>query len=165
MKPVHVGLVADPHSPTQMARRLEGLDPPDGEDTDQWDFEILSEPFATDCEDFETALAHLREHAQEHDWDVVVGLTELPLRDDGGRYLLIETDRPQRAAVLSLPALGGLRRQARARPASSLHWSRPWPPGRSPPSTPRSGCWPEACRRGACWSRRSLRSPWWSRGW
>ena len=117
MKPIHVGLVADPHAPTQMAHQLENLDPPHGENREQWDIEILSEPFATDCEDFETAVAHLRDHAHDHDWDVVVGLTELPLRDDAGRYLLIETDRPRRAAVLSLPALGGLRRQARARHA------------------------------------------------
>jgi hypothetical protein len=117
MKPIHVGLVADPHSPTQMAHRLEDLDPPQGGDREQWHVEILSEPFATDCEDFETAVAHLRDHAQDRDWDVVVGLTELPLRDDSGRYLLIETDQKHRTAVVSLPALGGLRRHARARHA------------------------------------------------
>jgi hypothetical protein len=47
----------------------------------------------------------------------VVGLTELPLRDDDGRYLLIETDPQRRTAVLSLPALGGLRMHARTRHA------------------------------------------------
>ena len=117
MKPIHVGLVADPHSPTQMAHDLEDLDPPHGADGERWDIEVLSEPFATDCDDFETAVAHLRDHAQDHDWDVVVGLTELPLRDRGGRYLLVETDRPRRTAVVSMPALGGVRRHARARHA------------------------------------------------
>jgi hypothetical protein len=55
--------------------------------------------------------------ASEHEWDVAVGLTELPLRDDDGRYLLIEADRERRTAVLSLPALGGIRRHARTRHA------------------------------------------------
>jgi hypothetical protein len=47
----------------------------------------------------------------------VVGLTELPLRDDDGRYLLIETDPQQRRAIVSLPAVGGLRLHARTRHA------------------------------------------------
>ena len=47
----------------------------------------------------------------------MVGLTELPLRDDDGRYLLVDADPRQRTAVLSLPALGGLRMQARTRHA------------------------------------------------
>lgn len=69
------------------------------------------------CEDVDTALSRLTEHADEHRWDLVVGLTELPLRDDDGRYLLIETDPEQRTAVLSLPALGGLRMHTRSRHA------------------------------------------------
>jgi hypothetical protein len=44
-------------------------------------------------------------------------LTELPLRDGDGRYLLIEADPEQSAALMSLPALGGLRMHARARHA------------------------------------------------
>jgi hypothetical protein len=27
------------------------------------------------------------DHAHERQWDVVVGLTDLPLRDDDGRYV------------------------------------------------------------------------------
>jgi hypothetical protein len=45
----------------------------------------------------------------------VVGLTELPLRGDDGQYLLVETDPQRRTAVLSLPALGGIRVHARTR--------------------------------------------------
>ena len=44
-------------------------------------------------------------------------MTELPLRDGDGRYLLIQTDPQQRTAVLSLPALGGLRLHKRSRHA------------------------------------------------
>ena len=117
MKPIHVGLVADPASPTEIARRIGDLDPPGGEDRDAWDIEVVSEPFTTGCEDVDTALARLGDQARQHDWDLVVGLTELPLRDDDGRYLLVETDPQRRTAVLSLPALGGLRMHARTRHA------------------------------------------------
>lgn len=118
MTRIHVGLVADPASPTEIARRMGDLRPPGGEDRRAWDIEVVSEPFTTGCEDIDTALARLSEHARQHEWDVVVGLTELPLRDDNdGRYLLVETDPQRRSAVLSLPALGGVRVHARTRHA------------------------------------------------
>jgi uncharacterized membrane protein len=117
MKPIHVGLVADPASPTQMAHRIKDLDPPKGEHHDTWDIEVVSEPFTTGCEDVDTALERLGDQAHQREWDLVVGLTELPLRDDDGRYLLVDADPRQRTAVLSLPALGGLRMQARTRHA------------------------------------------------
>ena len=100
-----------------MAHRIKDLDPPKGEHHGTWNIEVVSEPFTTGFEDVDTALARLGDHAHEHEWDVVVGLTELPLRDDDGRYLLIGADPQQRTAVLSLPALGGLRMQARTRRA------------------------------------------------
>ena len=77
----------------------------------------MSEPFTTGSEDVDTALGRLGDQARQHEWDLVVGLTELPLRDDDGRYLLVETDPQRRTAVLSLPALGGLRMHARTRHA------------------------------------------------
>jgi hypothetical protein len=115
MKPIRVGLVADPASPTEVARRMSDLDPPGGDAA--WDIEIVSEPFTIDSEDVDTALGRLADHARQHDWDLVVGLTELPLRDDDGRYLLATTDPQGRTAVLSLPALGGLRVHSRTRRA------------------------------------------------
>jgi len=117
MKSIHVGLVADPAAPSEMARRIKDLDPPDGEERDAWDFEVVTEPFTTGCEDAHIALDRLGYRSRQHAWDLVIGLTELPLRDDDGRYLLIETDPQQRTAVLSLPALGGLRMHARTRHA------------------------------------------------
>jgi hypothetical protein len=116
MKPVHVGLVADPAKPTEIARRFGDVDPPDGA-RQNWDIEVVSEPFTLACEDVDTALSRLADQADEHQWNLVVGLTELPLRDGDGRYLLIETDPQQRTAVLSLPALGGLRIHKRSRKA------------------------------------------------
>jgi hypothetical protein len=116
MKPVHVGLVADPAKPTAVARRFRDLDPPEGARR-AWDIEVVSEPFTLACEDVDTALSRLTDHAREHRWDLVVGVTELPLRGGDGRYLLIQTDPQQRTAVLSLPALGGLRLHKRSRHA------------------------------------------------
>ena len=117
MQPVQVGLVADPAKPTDIARRFGDLDAPNGGDRSAWDIDVVSEPFTVASEDVHTALSRLSDHADEHSWDVVVGLTELPLRAGDGRYLLIETDPQRRTAVLSLPALGGLRMHTRSRRA------------------------------------------------
>ncbi|MCW2792864.1 MAG: hypothetical protein JWO76_1962 [Nocardioides sp.] len=84
---------------------------------DAWDITIVSEPFTTGSEDVGTALARLQGHARERGWDLVVGLTELPLHDHEGHHLLVQTDPERRTAVLSLPALGGLRMHTRARRA------------------------------------------------
>ena len=116
MKPTKVGLVADPAAPTEVADRMSTLRSGD-RDGAGWDIEVVSQPFTTDCEDVDTAVARLRDQAGKHEWDLVVGLTELPLRDDDGVYLLVETDQQGRSAVLSLPALGGVRVHARTRAA------------------------------------------------
>src|SRR3954447_8347339 len=75
MTPIHVGLVADPASPTEIAHRMSDLRPPGGADRRAWDVEVVSEPFTIGSEDVATALSRLGEHARKHEWDVVVGLT------------------------------------------------------------------------------------------
>lgn len=90
MKAIHVGLVADPASPSSIARRMSDLGPPGRRDRDAWDVEVVSEPF--------TVGSGGRRH-------------------DNRRYLLAQTYPQRRTAVLSLPALGGLRMHARARQA------------------------------------------------
>lgn len=116
MKRIRVGLVADPSAPTQIAREMSDLSSHDGA-RNPWDVEVVSESFTLGSEDVGRAFDRLGDEAREREWDLVVGLTELPLRDDDGRYLLIQTDADQRRAVLSLPALGGLRLHTRARRA------------------------------------------------
>lgn len=117
MVSIRVGIVADPASPTDVARRMTDLVAPDGGDPMAWDIELLSEPFTLGSEDVDIALARLRARADQHDWDLVIGVTELPLRDDDGRYLLAAIDPQRHSAVLSLPALGGFRVQTRAHQA------------------------------------------------
>jgi hypothetical protein len=146
VKPIHIGLVADPAAPTEIARQLDDLDPVRGENREPWDVEVVSEPFTTGSEDVDIAVARLQDHAREHDWDVVVGLTELPLRDDDGRYLLVETDPDQRTAVLSLPALGGIRMHARARRAVRELIS-----GMTDPTSSQAGTRQELPRRSGRW--------------
>jgi hypothetical protein len=117
MGAVRVGIVADPAAPTAVARRMIDLVPPDGSVRDVWDIDVVSEPFTLGSEDVEVALSRLRSRAESHAWDLVIGVTELPLRDDDGRYLVAALDPRRRAAVLSLPALGGFRTRTRARTA------------------------------------------------
>lgn len=115
MESIRVGLVADPAAPTEIAEHMADLSPLDG--GVPWHITVVSEPFTTGSDDVETAVGRLQDQARQRDWDLVVGLTELPLHDHEGRHLLVETDAEERAAVLSLPALGGLRMHARARRA------------------------------------------------
>lgn len=87
------------------------------EGSNRWDLTVVSKPFTTGSEDVGSALGRLQDEARQRNWDLVVGLTELPLHDGNGRHLLVETDPAERTAVLSLPALGGFRMHARARHA------------------------------------------------
>ncbi|MDX6308271.1 MAG: hypothetical protein QOI06_1317 [Nocardioidaceae bacterium] len=112
---LRIGLVADPAAPTAIAQGMTDLSPLDGNQA--WEITVVSQPFTTGSEDVETAVGRLQDQARQQDWDLVVGLTELPLHDRKGRHLLVETDPERRTAVLSLPALGGLRMHARARRA------------------------------------------------
>lgn len=114
MAPLRVGLVADPAAPTEIAR---GLDPDGLGGAGSCDVDVVSAPFTAESDDVATAVARLRDEAEDRGWDLVLGLTELPLHDHGGRPLLVATDPEQKVAVLSLPALGGFRLHARARRA------------------------------------------------
>ncbi|WP_202388301.1 hypothetical protein [Nocardioides flavescens] len=106
--------MADPHAPTEVARHLADLH---ADDEGSWDVDVVSEPFTTGSEDVRTAVERLEDRRRDEGWDLVVGLTELPLHDEEGGHLLVDTDTARRVAVVSLPALGGVRRHARARRA------------------------------------------------
>jgi len=82
-----------------------------------WQVTVVSEPFTRGSEDVDTAMQRLRDQARQRDWDLVVGLTELPLHDHKGQHLLAKTHPEHKIAVLSVPALGVLRRHTRTRRA------------------------------------------------
>lgn len=107
--------MADPAAPTEIAEGLTDLRSANGRD--KWHVTVVSEPFTTGSEDVDTAVSRLQDHARQQNWDLVIGLTELPLHDQDGHHLLVDSDPEQQAAVLSLPALGGLRMRTRARRA------------------------------------------------
>ena len=155
---VRCGDEADPCRPCgrpgfahAIARRISDLDPPRGEDRDAWDIEVVSEPFTTGLRGCRHRVGAAAGPGRQHEWDLVVGLTELPLRDDDGRYLLVETDPQRRTAVLSLPALGGVRMQRahRARGAQAGHrHGRPRLAGRAPRATAPAS----VAAGGCCWA-------------
>jgi hypothetical protein len=107
-----VGLLADPEAPTRLANRLARTLPGrlahGDDDRPRATIEVVSEPFTTGTENASTLLERVEDRALEHDWDVVIGLTELPLRANR-RYLVADVNTRTRSVLVSLPAVGGLR--------------------------------------------------------
>jgi len=107
-----VGLLADPEAPTKLANRLASTLPgrlADGRaDRSSPTVDVVSEPFTTGTEDASTLLDRIEDHAEDRDWAVAIGLTELPLHAKR-RYLVADVNTRTRSALVSLPALGGLR--------------------------------------------------------
>lgn len=117
-----VGLLADPGAPTRLANRLvETL--PDlladtAADREHLTVDVVSQPFTAGCEDSATLLDRIEGCVDERGWDVAIGLTELPLHARR-RYLVADVSTRTRSALVSLPALGGLRLHSAARTAVS----------------------------------------------
>ncbi|WP_413755235.1 hypothetical protein [Streptomyces sp. MMBL 11-3] len=113
-----VALLADPDAPTEIARHIARTLP--DRLADRWgkgrrfDVEVISEPFTAGTEDPSALVRRIAERVEEEDWDVVVALTDLPLHTHG-RKLVVDVSHEHALALLSLPALGGLRLQSRAR--------------------------------------------------
>jgi hypothetical protein len=115
---VRVGLVADPDFPDVVATRLatelpERLREEHGEDTD-WSVEAIRDPVTAGRRTTAEILAAAADRRERHGWDYAVCLTDLPLRE-GHRPVLAEASTRRRAAVVCLPALGGLQPFRRAR--------------------------------------------------
>ncbi|MFJ6934392.1 hypothetical protein [Streptomyces sp. NPDC101132] len=115
-----VALLADPDAPTDIARRLaRGLPDRLADRSDQgrrFDVRVVSEPFTAKAEDPHTLMCRIRDRGRTEDWDVVVALTDLPLHSDGHK-VVVDLSHEHGLALLSLPSLGGLRLQTRARRA------------------------------------------------
>ncbi|WP_201258938.1 hypothetical protein [Streptomyces ambofaciens] len=115
-----VALLADPDAPTEIAQRMaralpDRLAERSGQGR-RFHVEVVSEPFTAGTEDPPTLMRRISDRAGAETWDVVVALTDLPLHSHG-RELVVELSQAHGSALLSLPPLGGLRLQRRARRA------------------------------------------------
>ncbi len=61
-------------------------------------------------------MRRIMDRGRAESWDIVVALTDLPLHSHG-RRLVVDLSHEHGLALLSLPPLGGLRLQTRARRA------------------------------------------------
>ncbi|WP_369147947.1 hypothetical protein [Streptomyces sp. R44] len=115
-----VALLADPDAPTdiahRMARALSGRLADKAGQGRRFDVKVVSEPFTAGTEDPHTLMRRIKDRGSAEDWDIVVALTDLPLHSHG-RRLVVDLSHEDGLALLSLPSLGGLRLQARARRA------------------------------------------------
>ncbi|MGW2671174.1 hypothetical protein ACWC5F_24355 [Streptomyces sp. NPDC001272] len=115
-----VVLLADPDTPTDIAQRMaRGLSARLAERSGQgqrFDVKVVSEPFTAGTEDPRTLMRRIMDRGSVEDWDIIVALTDLPLHAHG-RRLVVDLSHEHGLALLSLPSLGGLRLQTRARQA------------------------------------------------
>ncbi|MGW0903078.1 hypothetical protein [Streptomyces sp. NPDC002853] len=137
-----VALLADPDAPTEIAQRMartlpDRLADKSGEGR-RFDVEVVSEPFTAGTEDPLTLMRRIRHRAGAENWDIVVALTDLPLHSHG-RKLVADLRHEHGLALLSLPSLGGVRLQKRARRAvEEAVLSLAGPRATGPEGTPRS---------------------------
>jgi len=115
-----VALLADPDAPTEVARRMARELPARLADASgghrRFDVEVVSEPFTAGTEDPTVLTRRLLDRVREEKWDIVVALTDLPLHSRGHK-LVVDLSHEHGLALLSLPSLGGLRFESKARRA------------------------------------------------
>jgi hypothetical protein len=78
----------------------------------EWELEVLTDPLAEPPVHLTELVSAARRLLLEADWDLAVAITELPLRL-AHRTLLSHASRTHGVALVSLPALGVLRRRRR----------------------------------------------------
>ncbi|MHA6623140.1 hypothetical protein [Pseudonocardia sp. DLS-67] len=112
-----VGLLADPGLPSAIARDLVDLLPEHlGREVDgsvEWTVHSTQEPFEV-APDAERVIDKARRRVQGSRWDVAVCLTDIPLLSGSG-VVVADISTSDRVALVSLPALGGLRLRTRTR--------------------------------------------------
>ena len=113
-----VGLLAPPGLPAQIAEGLVAKRLPEalaerlgGDRT--WDVRFHEEARAHDAKDDDDLIDVAREAREREGWDLALSLTDLPLGIDG-RPVVAEAVAKDRLGIVSLPALGGIRRRQRA---------------------------------------------------
>ncbi|MFE2297058.1 hypothetical protein ACFXAW_02555 [Streptomyces sp. NPDC059445] len=141
-----VALLADPDAPTEIAQRMARILPARLADRAgqgrRFDVEVVSEPFSAGTEDPAALMRRIMSRGSEESWDIVVALTDLPLHSHG-RKLVVDLSHAHGLALLSLPPLGGLRLQTRARRAvEEVVLNLAGPRGAGAEGTPRSQPYP-----------------------
>jgi hypothetical protein len=115
---VAIGLLSDPDLPTEIAEDL-AEDLPELlaeriDDRGSWKVSTRREALPTG--DVEQLIAVARDRRREAEWDVVICLTDLPLRS-AGRPVVVDASVGDGVGVVSLPALGPTQLRSRAREA------------------------------------------------
>ena len=109
---VTVGLIADPGLPEQVARRLQQDLAEDLaseiDETADWQIEVSSETLPLTADGEIPLVEHGPQLLEDHGWDAVVYLTDLPRRHDG-KPIVAELSSEAGIILVSLPALGAVR--------------------------------------------------------
>jgi hypothetical protein len=108
---VVVGLLAEPDLPVLIARHLVDVLPGElaarvSRDVD-WRVEIVDDPFAATAHD-EPVIDKARLRSEGRPWEIALCLTDMPLEKPNGAVVAM-ISAADRVALISLPALGGIR--------------------------------------------------------
>ncbi|GAB3555292.1 hypothetical protein J2S53_003934 [Actinopolyspora lacussalsi] len=114
-----LGLVSDPDFPSHIAGSLGGdlpglLDEQFDEES-EWSVDVVRDPVAAGRSSGKEILDATERQRKLHGWDYAVAVTDLPLRKSGHPVLADIGSEHERVGVISLPSLGGLQPQRRAR--------------------------------------------------
>jgi hypothetical protein len=115
---VVVGLVSDPDLAESIARRvaddLPGILDKRVSDNVRWRVDMAADPFEAAAPDFERLIDKARERVRETNWDFAICVTDVPVRGDHG-FVVADISAKDDVAMISLPALGGIRLRQRTR--------------------------------------------------
>ncbi|WP_207955687.1 hypothetical protein [Rubrobacter marinus] len=122
---VVLGLLAPPQVPREvvedLAAELPGALSEHVSDRVSWKVPTMRDPRVPDAEGGEHAgdetIEDVGEWRRKEGWDLAVCVTDLPLLHDDGRAVVAEASPQQDVALVSLPALGVVRRRRHARDA------------------------------------------------
>lgn len=109
-RPISVGLITDPGLPSRVcdkvARELPSALAAELDGNVTWQVEATCEPLLLDADGAIPVFAIADQYQASRDWDLVVLVTDLPRRV-GARPIVGDFSIAHRAALASLPALGG----------------------------------------------------------
>ncbi|MGW5054108.1 hypothetical protein [Actinokineospora sp. NPDC004072] len=108
-----IGLLADPDLPAALVERL-AADLPDRLGDTTATVDTAQDPFESRYPDLNRLMDKANQRIRATSWDLAICVTDLPIRTAAGP-VLASVDPVGRVAVVSLPALGGIRLLSRLR--------------------------------------------------